>query len=136
MTDKLFVDSNIWLYIFLEDDQNKCKIAKEFILNNFDNSIFITYQVINEVTNQLLRNGFDEKTIRSIIEYMYQIATIRNFSKEIIFMASSLREKHTFSLWDSIIVASALDSGCNILASEDMHDGLKLGNMTIKNIFK
>ncbi|MCL2182991.1 MAG: PIN domain-containing protein [Chitinispirillia bacterium] len=136
MTDKIFVDSNVWLYIFLQDDADKSNIAKKFILDNIDTSIFITYQVVNEVTNQLLRKKFSEKTIRNIIEYMYEIATIHNFSKEVMFLASSLREKHNLSMWDSLIVASALNFNCSILASEDMHDGLILGNMTIKNIFK
>jgi predicted nucleic acid-binding protein len=31
MTDKLFVDSNIWLYIFLDNADPKCKIASDYI---------------------------------------------------------------------------------------------------------
>ena len=120
----------------MEDKTNKYKGAEEFIVNNTDNSIFVTYQVINEVTNQLLRNNFREVVIKENIEYMFKICTIHNFSKEIIMLASSLREKHTFSFWDSVIVASALNSNCNVLATEDMHDGLKIERMIIKNIFK
>jgi predicted nucleic acid-binding protein len=33
------------------------------------------------------------------------------------------------------IVSSALNANCNILASEDMQDGLKINNMIINNIF-
>jgi predicted nucleic acid-binding protein len=47
-----------------------------------------------------------------------------------------LREKYSLSFLDSIIVASALNSNCNVLASEDMQDGLKIDNMIINNIFK
>jgi len=61
---------------------------------------------------------------------------IHNFSKEILLSASSLREKYSISFWDSIIIASALNSGCSTLATEDMHDGLKIGNMVVKNIFR
>ena len=67
---------------------------------------------------------------------MYEICTIQDFSKDIIMSASSLREKYSLSFWDSIIVASAIISNCNILASEDMQTGLKINNTTIKNIFK
>jgi predicted nucleic acid-binding protein len=66
---------------------------------------------------------------------MYKICTIQDFSKDIIMSAFSLREKYSLSFWDSIIAASALNSNCNILASEDMQDGLKINNMTITNIF-
>jgi predicted nucleic acid-binding protein len=136
MADKVFVDSNIWLYLFLQDKTDKYKIAEEFISKNADNLMFISYQVINEVTNQLVRNKFSEEVIKENIEYMYKICTIHNFSKEILLSASSLREKYSISFWDSIIIASALNSGCNTLATEDMHDGLKIGNMVVKNIFK
>jgi predicted nucleic acid-binding protein len=136
MAGKVFRDSNIWLYLFLKDDTNKCMVAEEYISKNAQNSMFITYQVINEVTNQLIQNNFSETIIKESIEYMYKICTIHNFSKEIILLASSLREKHSISFWDSIIIASALNSGCSTLATEDMHDGLKIENMVIKNIFK
>ena len=136
MADKIFIDSNIWLYLFLQDESKKFKIAEQYILENTNNPIFISYQVINEVTNQLLRNNFDEIIVKKNIEYFFKICTIQNFSKEIILLASSIREQHSFSFWDSMIVSSALNSGSNILASEDMQDGLKINNMVIVNIFK
>jgi len=136
MADKVFIDSNIWLYLFLQDETNKSKIAEEYISKNANNSIHISYQVINEVSNQLVRNDFKEDIIRESIEYMFKICTVCNFSKEIILSASSLREKYSFSYWDSIIIASAASSGCDILATEDMSDELKIGRMVIKNIFK
>jgi len=135
MAGKVFVDSNIWIYLFLSEQTNKYSIAEEFITKNTDSSMFISYQVINEVTNQLLRNNFSEIIIRKNVEYMYKICTIHNFSKEILLSASSLREKYRFSFWDSVIVASALNSGCDILATEDMQNGQKIDGMIITNIF-
>ena len=97
--------------------------------------LFISYQVINEVTNQLVRKNFEETVIRKNIEYLFNICTVYNYSKEVIFLASSLREKYTFSFWDSMIVSSAISCDCTILASEDMQDGLKIDKMAIRNIF-
>ena len=37
--------------------------------------------------------------------------------------ASRLRETASFSFWDSLIVAAALDAGCSTLYSEDMQHG-------------
>ena len=136
MADKIFIDSNIWLYLFLKDETNKFKIVENYILENSNNPIFISYQVINEVTNQLIRKNFSETMIKKNIEYMFKICTIHNYSKEIILLASSLREKHLFSFWDSMIVASAINCGCNILASEDMQNGLKINNTVIVDILK
>jgi predicted nucleic acid-binding protein len=136
MTDKIFIDSNIWCYFFIQDEKEKYKIAEDLFLTKENNTIFvISYQVINEVTNKLIQKKFSTATIEKNIEYMYKICTIQNFSKEIIMLAFELRGKYSFSFWDSIIVASALNSNCTILASEDMQNGLEISNMTIKNIF-
>jgi predicted nucleic acid-binding protein len=57
--NKVFVDSNIWLYLFLQDDDEKYRIAEEYLSkNNLHSTFVITYQVINEVSNNLLRNDF------------------------------------------------------------------------------
>jgi predicted nucleic acid-binding protein len=137
MVYKIFVDSNIWVYLFLQDDNEKYKIAEEYFRENSLNTIFIiTYQVINEVSNTLLRNKYSEAKIRENIEYMLKICTIQEFTKEIILMASSLREKYSFSFWDSILIGSALFSECNILISEDMQGELIVDKkLLIKNIF-
>jgi len=42
--------------------------------------------------------------------------------------ASQLREKHSFSFWDSIVVASALSSYATTLYSEGMQDGMVIDN--------
>jgi len=136
MTDKIFIDSNVWCYFFLQDEKEKYKTAEKFFFaKNHDTIFVISYQVINEVTNKLIQKNFSAETIKKNIEYMYKICTIQNFSKDIIMLAFKLREKYSFSFWDSVIVASALNSDCTVLISEDMQDGLKINNMCIKNIF-
>jgi predicted nucleic acid-binding protein len=136
MTDKIFIDSNVWCYLFVKDEHEKYKIAEKFISEMADNSVFvILYQVINEVTNKLIQKKFKDETIKENVQYMYKLCMIQNFSNEIIMSAFSLREKYSLSFWDSIIISSALNSNCNILASEDMQDGLRIGNMVINNIF-
>jgi len=135
MMDRIFIDTNIWLYLFLQDSSSKYKIVEKFFSENDKNLMFISYQVINEVTNQLIRNNFDETIVRENIDCLYKICIIHNFSKDTLFLASSLREKYSFSFWDSMIVSSAKNCGCTVLASEDMQDGLKIDNMIIRNIF-
>ena len=138
MSDKVFVDSNVWLYLFLQDDDEKYKITEKYFKANGLRSIFvITYQVINEVSNILLKNGYTETKIRENIDHIFRLSTIQDFTKEIILTASSVRENYSFSFWDSILVGSALFSECNMLISEDMQDGLMVNNkLLIKNIFK
>ena len=52
MKDSIFIDSNVWVYLFSADDENKRGIADQFIKTNGNRNTFvISYQVINEVTN-------------------------------------------------------------------------------------
>ena len=137
MTDKVFVDTNVWVYLYLQDNDEKYKIAEEFLTNNNQDAVFIiSWQIINEVSNTLLRYKHEEVEIRKYIEQLCKACTIQDFTKEIVLTASSLRERYSLSFWDSILVGSALFSECNILVSEDMQDGLKIdGKLLIKNIF-
>lgn len=43
---------------------------------------------------------------------------------QVLLRASRLRAQYSLSFWDSLIVASAIESGCNVLYTEDMQDGL------------
>ena len=136
MTDKVFIDSNIWVYLFSDDKNHKAKVAKKFIADNSISSVFVTScQVVNEVCNVLKRYGLAEERIRVVIENMTNICLMQDLSKEICLLASTLREKYSFSFWDSIIVATAKTAGCGLLISEDMHDGLAMDRLRIKNIF-
>jgi len=137
MTNRSFIDSNIWLYFFLQDDSEKYRITAEYLRkNNLNSKLIITYQVINEVTNILLKNNFTELEIIESIDYLFKISTVQEFSREILVIASSIRERYSISFWDSILVGSALFAKCDTLVSEDMQDGLMIDNkLLIKNIF-
>jgi predicted nucleic acid-binding protein len=136
MHDKYFFDSNIWLYLFLEKGSRKSLIAKQYIEKSvLNNQIVISWQVINEISVNLLKKGFTEQQILAIVEWLNKIATIQDFTQEVLLKASSLREQYSISYWDSLIVAAALEANCQLLYSEDMQDGLKIKSLTIRNIF-
>ncbi|MDR0411232.1 MAG: PIN domain-containing protein [Treponema sp.] len=137
MKDKIFIDTNIWVYLYLHDDDEKYKIAEEYLSQNNRDVVFvISWQIINEVSNTLLRYKCTEFEIRKYIEQLCKTCTIQGFTKEIVLTASSLREKYSFSFWDSIIVGSALFSECSMLISEDMQNGLNVEEkLIVRNIF-
>jgi predicted nucleic acid-binding protein len=51
--------------------------------------------------------------------------------------ACKMAEVYGYSFYDSLIIAAAMESGCNILYSEDMQDGHIIEEqLTITNPFK
>jgi predicted nucleic acid-binding protein len=137
MTDKIFIDSNVWIYLFTSDDKDKNVKAKQFIRDNSNSSVFIiSYQVINEVSSVLKKKKFTETQIQFVIKMIAESCVIQNFSIEIVLAASSLREKLALSFWDSLVIASANAAQCSMLVSEDMQNGQIIERtLTIKNPF-
>jgi len=135
MNNKIFIDSNIWVYLFTEASDPKGIAARSYLEEvRLTSQLVISFQVVNEVTNVLKRKGSSEQTLRRVIADLSSGCEIVGFSPELALKASELREKYAFSFWDSQIVTAALLSGASVLASEDMQDGQKIEGLTIKNI--
>lgn len=129
-----FVDTNIWLYSFIETDIQKSSAAKSVIRYEH---ITVSTQVINEVCVNLIKKvNFSEDKIRKLIISFYNKYDVIEINEQILEKASMIREDHKFSFWDSLILASALFAGCVKLYSEDMQDNFIINNTKIINPFK
>jgi predicted nucleic acid-binding protein len=133
--DICFIDSNIWLYAFIEDDTTKNEMAQSLIKNT---QPVISGQVINEICVNLIRQAkFPEAQISELIETFYQKYDVIELHRDLLLVASQLRQDYRFSYWDSLIVAAALVSGATTLYSEDMQHGLTVHEqLKITNPFK
>ncbi len=47
----------------------------------------------------------------------------------------AIASRYRYTIYDSLLIAAALEAGCSILYSEDMHDGQVIGSVTIRNPF-
>ncbi len=132
-----FIDSNIWLYAFIEvQDTNKSSIAKSIIQRN-STLISISTQIINEVCVNLIKKAdFSEENIQGLIESFHDNYNVIGLDRDVFINASKVREHHSFSFWDSLVFAAAMHAGAEILYSEDMQDGFVLENIEIVNPFK
>ncbi len=131
------IDSNIWLYAFIEtQNADKSSIANS-VIQNKDISIVVSTQIINEVCVNLIKKAdFSEEKTRELIGNFYNKYDVIGIEREILFKSSKMREQHNFSFWDSLILASALYAGAENLYSEDMQDGFVIEKTKIINPFK
>ena len=139
MNDKAslcFIDSNIWLYAFISnpEEKRKSETAKQIILTE---NIAISTQVINEVSVNLIKKAkFSESVIRDLIQDFYFQYRVISIDSTIQINASKLRQNYCFSYWDSLIIASALSARAKILYSEDMQNELVVDDvLTVINPF-
>jgi predicted nucleic acid-binding protein len=92
--------------------------------------------VINEVCSNLLRKAnYTETEIQQTINNFQARYHILNVTINIIRRASILRVSYSFSYWDSVIIATAMEADCGIIYSEDMQNGQQIGNLRIINPF-
>lgn len=49
--------------------------------------------------------------------------------------AWEIEDRFQLSWWDSLVIASALESGCRLLLSEDLQHGLVIENLRVANPF-
>jgi predicted nucleic acid-binding protein len=133
----VFIDTNIWIYAF-SDMQDQVKTQRSRVLIRREKNIVLSTQVINEITNNLLRKfHVTEDIIQRLIHTMYRKYQVHTFTEPLLLDASHLRATYKLSFWDSTIVASALESGAKILYSEDLHDGLIVNHqLSVENPLK
>ena len=133
MSDKYFVDSNIWLYAFMDSTSPKCNRALQLIENH---GIVLSTQIVNEVCANLLRKAsYTEPEIQQTIKNFQARYPISIVTIDIVRHASHLRTAYRLSYWDSVVIATAIDESCNIAYSEDMQHGLCIDCLTIINPF-
>lgn len=130
-----FIDTNIWLYAFIEeDDVTKSTVARQ-LLQTIEP--VISTQVINEVcVNLLKRQILTEEQVRTLIASFYEKYQVVELTRSVLSRASDLRQRYSLSFWDSMIIASALEADITTIYSEDMHHGLMIANkLQIRNPF-
>lgn len=136
MPGKVFVDSNIWIYSLIQSgDDGRHQQAVDFLIE-LDHPV-INSQVIREICSNLKKKtSMPEEHLCALIHGWYQDCNVVHSNASQHLLASRLRNSHSFSYWDSLIVAAALDANCGILFSEDMQHGQVIdGKLTILNPF-
>jgi len=140
MPDKVFLDSNLWIYLFLTSSKNEDIIKKTKVKNLLTNypDVVISNQVLNEISNVLLRKyKIDNDTVEKHLRKLLNIVELYLLDDNNTFDALSLLKQYNLSFYDALIISAAIDANCNTLFSEDMQDGLKIENkLTIINPFK
>jgi predicted nucleic acid-binding protein len=87
------------------------------------------------VATRKLRMSIAE--IREVLATYRSVCTIVPISEETHDVGLQLAEKYGLSVYDAMIVASALLAGCNTLLSEDMQHGQVLGGrLKVRNPFR
>ena len=135
-TDKAFFDSNIIIYCYTGTELVKQTTAFR-IIDDCENT-YISTQVLQEFCNVVHKKfSSREVDVEQAISEVEILFIVHENSVATIRKANDIKSKYGFSFYDSLIIAAALECGCNTLYSEDLHHKQLIENtLTIVNPFK
>ena len=126
-----FFDTNILVYAQQAD--GKGDRARQLFASGGKLSV----QVLNEFTAVSRRK--QRRDWREIDEAVADVLTTVDPPLAITLVlhisARALAEDHLLSFYDALIVASAIEAGCDTLYSEDMQHGRTIGGVAVVNPF-
>ena len=134
---RVFVDSNVLLYTRDLKLSEKAQSALDWLREAAERNLACTnLQVLNEVTNVMLRKRGD----LSAQEVFAQVDELRALGvspvdQQTVIAGRRIRLQTGYSWWDCLLLASALELGCEFFLSEDLRDGQAIEGLTIVDPF-
>ena len=133
---RVFFDSNVIVYAQDSTEPWKQDKAQRLICDAFaDGTAVVSGQVLGETFVTLVKKlGFDAEKAADEIRILSQINVVE-ISSSLVLRAIQIKTECQLSYWDSLIIAAAEASSCEIIWSEDLSDGQTYGSVTVKNPF-
>lgn len=133
MPGKAFFDTSVLVYVIFQDEV-RGPIAEELLTTGG----YISVRVMNELAAVARRKfhmswtdiGEATTAIRALCHPALPL-TSETHDKAI-----ELAGRYGYHIYDSLIIASALEAGCDVLYSEDMQDGQRITSLRIRNPFQ
>ena len=119
MSAKTFVDTNVLLYL-LSDDPGMASTVERLLKQQPTISVQVLNEVVSVATRKL-RMPLPE--VLELCHAVRRICTVESTTPDHHDLALSLMLRYHFSIYDSLIVASALIAGCRKLYTEDLQHG-------------
>jgi predicted nucleic acid-binding protein len=130
--DRIFLDTNVLIYAY-SDAGSRTKIAEELLTRGG----IVSIQVLNEfvsVARRKIRMPWERiiEALRSIRAFCSAPLPV---TLEIHERALGIARRYGYDIYDALIVAAALEASCDIVYTEDLHDGQVIEGLTIRNPF-
>jgi predicted nucleic acid-binding protein len=126
---EIFVDTNVLVYL-VGTDTPKAERSERIL----EEGVTISVQVLNEftlTTRRKSRRSWDE--IRVMLNGIRPSCFIVPVTLAVHERGLLYAERYNLNVYDANIIAAAALAGCTMLYSEDMHDGLVIDGVTIRN---
>jgi predicted nucleic acid-binding protein len=133
MSDRAFLDTNIFVYAVDNADANKQKLAQRVLRTTTDAAV--STQVMNEffvVTTRKLATPLSPDAAAAVIEEMAKLVCV---VVDVALVQSAIRagRRWQLSYWDALMVEAARRAGCDKLLTEDLAHGTVYDGLRVEN---
>jgi predicted nucleic acid-binding protein len=139
MSDRFFLDTNIFLYTFDETAPVKSRKAHEFIREAITTHTgLVSYRVVQEFFNYALKRFTPPMSLVEAEQFLgavFRPLLGAHSSQALYIEAMQLHSRWGLAWYGSLIVAAALQADCDVLFSEDLQHGQRFGGLEIVNPF-
>jgi predicted nucleic acid-binding protein len=139
MSDRFFLDTNIFVYSFDRSAALKARKAAQLIRKALTTQKGITsYQVVQEFFNVALKRFSQPMKATDAEQYLgtvFRPLLSVHSSQALYAEALRLQAKSELSWYDSLIVSAAIQAQCDFLFTEDIQHGQRFGNLKVANPF-
>jgi predicted nucleic acid-binding protein len=140
MSDKYFIDTNIFIYSFDDRQPAKKQRALALIQEALTNgSGMISTQVIQEFLNVATQKFAVPMKIEGARTYLKLVMNpLCQIYPSLALYESCLaiQAETRYSFYDALILAAALQGGCHVLYTEDLQDGQVVLGVEIVNPYR
>lgn len=131
---QVFVDTNVFVYALNRAQPEKRETALGYIDTHRD-EIIVSTQVLIELHAVCRRRlGMDSDVTRAAVEAVGAFPVI-GADRTLVLDAMGLSSSAHLSIFDALIVSAARHAGCGRLATEDLQDGQRFGDLVVENPF-
>ncbi len=131
-----FVDANVLVYAFDASAGGKKARAEALVTRLWESGTgCLSVQVLQEFFVTVTKKVPRPLTPDTAAERIREFSTWPVFAPAAhdVLAAIALQQQAGLSFWDAMIVHAAAAAGCEILWSEDLHDGQKIRGLQIRN---
>jgi len=139
MSDRFFLDTNIFVYSFDQSAAAKAQKATQLIREALTTQKgVISYQVVQEFFNVALRRFSQPMQAADAEQYLstvFRPLLSVHSSQALYAEALHLHAQSGLSWYDALIVSAAIQARCDLLFTEDLQHGQRFGILQVRNPF-
>lgn len=139
MSDRFFLDTNIFVYSFDQSAPAKAQKAAQLIRDALTTQKgIISYQVVQEFFNVALKRFSQPMHAADAAQYLNAVfrPLLAVHSTQALYAeALFLYAQSGISWFDSLIVSAAIQARCEVLFSEDLKHGQRFAGLQVRNPF-